>query len=61
MKKSARIFDIALRVLLSFALVVSFIPIVPSSSFAEEPGVTAPVSADTGADASGTDSENTAG
>lgn len=61
MKKSARIFDIALRVLLSFALVVSFIPIAPSSSFAEEPGVNAAVSADTGADASGSDSENTVG
>lgn len=61
MKKSARIFDIALRVLLSFALVVSFIPIVPSSSFAEEPGVHTAVSADTGADVSGSDSENTAG
>lgn len=61
MKKSARIFDIALRVLLSFALVVSFIPIVPSSSFAEEPGVHTAVSADTGADVSGSDSENTVG
>lgn len=61
MKKSARIFDIALRVLLSFALVVSFIPIAPSSSFAEEPGVHTAVSADTGADASGSDSENTVG
>ena len=61
MKKSARIFDIALRVLLSFTLVVSFIPIAPSSSFAEESGVHAAVSADTGADASGSDSENTVG
>ena len=48
MKKSARIFDIALRVLLSFTLVVSFIPIAPSSSFAEESGVHAAVSVDTG-------------
>lgn len=61
MKKSARIFDIALRVLLSFVLVVSFIPIAPSSSFAEEPGVHTAESADTGADASGSDSENTVG
>lgn len=61
MKKSARIFDIALRVLLSFALVVSFIPIAPSSSFAEEPGVHTAESADAGAGASGSDSENTVG
>lgn len=61
MKKSARIFDIALRVLLSFALVVSFIPIAPSSSFAEEPGVHTAESADAGAGSSGSDSENTVG
>ena len=61
MKKSARIFDIALRVLLSFALVVSFIPIAPSSSFAEEPGVHTAESADAGAGASGSDFENSVG
>lgn len=61
MKKSARIFDIALRVLLSFTLAVSFIPIAPSSSFAEESGVHTAVSADTDAGASGSDSENSAG
>lgn len=61
MKKSARIFDIALRVLLSFTLAVSFIPIAPSSSFAEESGVHTAVSADTNAGASGSDSENSAG
>lgn len=61
MKKSARIFDIALRVLLSFTLAVSFIPIAPSSSFAEESGVHTAVSADAGAGASGSDSENTVG
>lgn len=38
MKKRTRIFDVALRMLLSFALVVSFVPIVPSSSFADEAG-----------------------
>ena len=38
MKKRTRFFDVALRMLLSFALVVSFVPIVPSSSFADESG-----------------------
>ena len=46
MKKRTRIPDIALRVILSIALVVSFVPIVPSSSFAVEPDSATAVSAD---------------
>lgn len=57
MKKRARISDIALRVILSMALVVSFVPIVPSSSFAVEPDSTIAVSAEN----SPSNPENTAG
>ena len=57
MKKRTRISDIALRVILSIALVVSFVPIVPSSSFAAEPDSTIAV----GADNSASNQENTAG
>ena len=46
MKKRTRIPDIALRVILSIALVVSFVPIVPSSSFAVEPDSATAVSVD---------------
>lgn len=46
MKKRTRIPDIALRVILSIALVVSFVPIIPSSSFAVEPDSATAVSAD---------------
>lgn len=46
MKKRTRISDVALRVILSIALVVSFVPIVPSSSFAEEPDSVIAASAD---------------
>ena len=57
MKKRTRISDIALRVILSIALVASFVPIVPSSSFAAEPDSTIAVSADNSA----SNQENTAG
>ena len=57
MKKRTRISDIALRVVLSIALVASFVPIVPSSSFAAEPDSTIAVSADNSA----SNQENTAG
>lgn len=56
MKKRTRISDIALRVILSIALVVSFVPIAPSSSFAAEPDSTIAVSADDSA----SNQENTA-
>lgn len=56
MKKRTRISDIALRVILSIALVASFAPIVPSSSFAAEPDSTIAVSADDSA----SNQENTA-
>ena len=57
MKKRTRISDIALRVVLSIALVVSFVPIAPSSSFAVEPdSITA-----ANADDSAFNSKNTAG
>lgn len=57
MKKRTRISDVALRVILSIALVVSFVPIVPSSSFAEEPDSVIAASADDSASYY----ENTAG
>lgn len=57
MKKRTRISDVALRVILSIALVVSFVPIVPSSSFAEEPDRVIAASADDSASYY----ENTAG
>lgn len=57
MKKRTRISDIALRVILSIALVVSFVPIAPSSSYAVEPDSTIAVSADDSA----SNQENTAG
>ena len=46
MEKRTRISDVALRVILSIALVFSFVPIVPSSSFAEEPDSAIAASAD---------------
>ena len=46
MKKRTCISDAALRVILSIAVVVSFVPIAPSSSYAVEPGSTIAVSAD---------------
>ena len=57
MKKRTRISDVALRVILSIALVVSFVLIVPSSSFAEEPDSVIAASADDSASCY----ENTAG
>lgn len=57
MKKRTRISDIALRVILSIALVVSFVPIAPSSSYAVEPDSTIAVSADDSA----SNQENTTG
>ncbi len=57
MRKRTRISDVALRVILSIALVVSFVPIVPSSSFAEEPDSVIAASADDSASYY----ENTAG
>ena len=57
MKKRTRISDIALRVILSIVLVVSFVPIAPSSSYAVEPDSTIAVSADDSA----SNQENTTG